>query len=744
MAIPDRKDLLSEIESYELIHFNLDRFVSHRQLEYDAFGQKYKVQLLPNENMIDSEIRSSVNGEHTTSTNTVSCHYFGTVLEPQQSAHSSYLSLSLCPNRGIRGSVTSNNASMWIMPSAYYFDMEYDRKGLHRFTDTHLVYLTSAASAGDSNKAQDVARDSSRHLLGYNDNNIVELYLLSDPGLTMRYRDEYGENGYVNQLKYYVMDLINGASAEYQEANWGSAGKIQLAIAELEIARDFTGVYSALYPSFSPNSPCQDWKNYKECELVGQAKTAEVAEKHGIITKFRAWVSQYRSSKKYDHYHELTGYRLLGINGVAYSGGMCRSDWNMGVSKLGHNNVHYTTGTLAHEIGHQLGMNHNTCSNCIMGPYSAGDYKFNDQSIRDTRTRFTQHNKLSCLRDGKRSMKVTVQSGGGGTSSYGSDSNSGDSTSSGTCATNPSKSTCSAQCQTIVSSQDSWCGNNAWDKSCQSIAKSKCTNGGSSSSSSSSGICCICTNSGNPSKSTCGASCQNAVSSQDKYCGNNAWDKTCISIAKSKCNGGFNMDCVESTAYDDVVCVYNDGFLWTQHQEFAYSDCVESNPSYQYRMDANASYLLYYNEYYEYVDSVKKSGKWVVAQDDGVLTEVAECDEVDLMKCGVGNWKILSDVDDDSLQLIVDETMRVKNGRCHSSQEHSINSSTDFVFVAIGAVLFVVILAICVFFVYQRSKRLKMKKSVDYIGDDSEDEEEEEEEAVEVALEQTNLTVTSA
>ena len=91
-----RQDELARIQHYELIHFNVEAFAQNRTLSFHAYGEDYTVLLFPKETLIASDIR----------THAITCHYGGHVIQPEGLESQSSLALSLCPHRGIRGSLT--------------------------------------------------------------------------------------------------------------------------------------------------------------------------------------------------------------------------------------------------------------------------------------------------------------------------------------------------------------------------------------------------------------------------------------------------------------------------------------------------------------------------------------------------------------------------------------------------------------------------------------------------------------
>eukprot|EP01083_Nonionella_stella_P162209 532295_1 len=111
----------AKLGPYDKVSFDLTNFKSNNQLEFDFIGEHYQVQLRRNDNHIPSLIKPSGDIDPSISSLTDDdehCHYFGHVLEPHQ-PDGSYLSLSLCANRGVRGTITlpSHNQQLLILPA---------------------------------------------------------------------------------------------------------------------------------------------------------------------------------------------------------------------------------------------------------------------------------------------------------------------------------------------------------------------------------------------------------------------------------------------------------------------------------------------------------------------------------------------------------------------------------------------------------------------------------------------------
>eukprot|EP01083_Nonionella_stella_P022152 61261_1 len=220
-----------ESRPHDTVQFDLGNLGSNNQLDFDFLDQHYKVQLRRNEDD--------------------NCHYYGHVLEPHQ-PDGSYLSLSLCVNRGIRGTITlpNNNERLLIFPSAVIDDPQYDEKvGIYNLTDPHMVYKERSKSFSPRSQSRG-SKGGSRDLLASWWRNKVELYVLVDASWTYLFKSKYSSHQWYNQLESYVTELINGASGEYEWWNWDNVGSISVHMIHLEIMGEYSGRYARFKPRF--------------------------------------------------------------------------------------------------------------------------------------------------------------------------------------------------------------------------------------------------------------------------------------------------------------------------------------------------------------------------------------------------------------------------------------------------------------------------------------------------------------
>eukprot|EP01084_Bolivina_argentea_P252827 424508_1 len=206
--------------------------------------------------------------------------------------------------------------------------------------------------------------------------------------------------------------------------------------------------------------------------------------------------------------------------------------------------------------------------------------------------------------------------------------------------------------------------------------------------------------------------------------------------------GSFNADealeCLKGKEYDDDVCLYDDT---DGYRGFTMGDmCFNDHPVYEYVAD-DISYHLYADMYYEYFgnNSAATVYEWVISLNEVASQDiVAKCEQWDLLQCSAGNWQVMSAAND-SVAMIIDETMDVQNGQCEGSSRLTSNasSSTVAVWVCIG-LAFALVLSIFAVCIWHRSKAKQLKKDAVSIGDESEEDEMEE---VEVEVD-TKLTET--
>lgn len=200
-----REEEFSRIKEYEVIQIDTDSLSSSNVISFDAFGHHYDVELVPNADMVASEIRHNLDPlDHADdpffTSLTASCHYFGRVL----GAEWSKVALSICSKRGIRGSITAFNETVVIKPAAFYLDFEGSLKRGHHESDDHLIWRHSDFDTHDIGRAETVGvLDSNslhlpedaaarRRMAQNGGNSLVEMMIINGPIRTQNYQSSYG------------------------------------------------------------------------------------------------------------------------------------------------------------------------------------------------------------------------------------------------------------------------------------------------------------------------------------------------------------------------------------------------------------------------------------------------------------------------------------------------------------------------------------------------------------------------
>ncbi|XP_058050817.1 LOW QUALITY PROTEIN: zinc metalloproteinase-disintegrin-like NaMP [Ahaetulla prasina] len=161
----------------------------------------------------------------------------------------------------------------------------------------------------------------------------VELYMVAD---NLIYR-KYSHN--ITNVRTRVSEILNYANAYYKDLN------IHVVLIGLEI-----------------------WSDEDKIEINGSSEPT--------LKAFAAWRhSDLLKRKRNDNAHLLTGIHFDGgVLGIAYISGMCNSLLSVGISQDNHNQERYIAAIVTHEMGHNLGMDHDaascTCNKepCIMEP----------------------------------------------------------------------------------------------------------------------------------------------------------------------------------------------------------------------------------------------------------------------------------------------------------------------------------------------------------------------------------------
>ena len=242
-AKKNQHDELDRIERYEIIQVDTSLFDSDYIIELDAFGQHYKIGLIPNEHIHPGKLHH-VKGNHAEKMGhkqfythlNQTCHYHGRVLNDETSKKN-FVALALCNHRGIRGMIVAFGDTLYIKPAKTFLDLSHDKKGLdHNLNDDYFVFLSSNYNTtgypfdgeirvNDEEKRlytkeSDISQSNNnnnkqRRRMANKLDNLVEMLIVSDPAYTQRAKDKYASNTWYDELVSDFSDLMNGVSAEY-------------------------------------------------------------------------------------------------------------------------------------------------------------------------------------------------------------------------------------------------------------------------------------------------------------------------------------------------------------------------------------------------------------------------------------------------------------------------------------------------------------------------------------------------
>ncbi|XP_029459973.1 disintegrin and metalloproteinase domain-containing protein 28-like [Rhinatrema bivittatum] len=192
----------------------------------------------------------------------------------------------------------------------------------------------------------------------------VELYVIADNTMYKKYHEN------ITATKERIFELVNNVNVVYREIN------IFVTLVGYDI-----------------------WT---------QTDFVEISPDIGVtLDNFASWRSEVLLKRKdHDHAQLLTNLDFKGPQvGLAYVGTMCSEDQSAGVIQDFDANAMKVGATMAHELGHSFGMNHDnascscTSSPCIMTPIISNiPGEFSNCSLRDVKN-FISYKSLACIRN---------------------------------------------------------------------------------------------------------------------------------------------------------------------------------------------------------------------------------------------------------------------------------------------------------------------------------------------------------
>ncbi|XP_053113767.1 disintegrin and metalloproteinase domain-containing protein 33 isoform X2 [Hemicordylus capensis] len=256
------------------------------------------------------------------------CYYHGHV----RGYKGSWVVLSACS--GISGLITlSHNDSYYLKPPA---SPESDTHVLYRAE--HLPIKGGTCGHGDHLRSNlgDIARvfkpaaHQRKRRDAWRTLKYMELFIVADHTLFVNQQQNLG------LTKQRILEIANYVDKFYRSLN------IKVALIGLEV-----------------------WTDRDQCRVVSDA--------HASLVSFLQWKKSLKSRKKHDNAQLLTGVTFTGTTiGMAPLEGMCSPENSGGVS-MDHSELPVgAAATMAHEIGHNFGMNHDAEGCCVEASASQG------------------------------------------------------------------------------------------------------------------------------------------------------------------------------------------------------------------------------------------------------------------------------------------------------------------------------------------------------------------------------------
>ena len=202
-----------------------------------------------------------------------------------------------------------------------------------------------------------------------------------------------------------LMDHINAVSEIYNSTDWGTdIGTINFNLVEIDVVRDYSGIYASLYPSFVSSS-CTNVLN-RNCEV----------DNTDLLSKFKNFLDSWKDLNTFDNGQLFSRLNFEGSTiGTAWVGTICfGAGYSSGVNEISGNfagdATYFDTNVrlVTHETGHNFDASHDDSSNGCTGS-SAGvmsspssSSSFSSCTITSVQNFFVDESGLTCLGSGNR------------------------------------------------------------------------------------------------------------------------------------------------------------------------------------------------------------------------------------------------------------------------------------------------------------------------------------------------------